>query len=630
MKKFFVSILFFVAICPAFSQQKINIIPQPAEVRLGTGEFVVTPSTSIVVLGSDPEVKRVASMLNMELKRAAGFELKIGNAPSKNAIHFKLMADPSLGKEGYRLKVGYEDVEVSANQPAGLFYGLQSLLQLLPPQIESKTLVTNIKWNIPVVEIKDIPRFGWRGQMLDVSRHFFTKSEVMEMIDDMAKYKYNLMHFHLTDDQGWRIEIKSYPKLTTVGAWNVKKEGQFHAFSKPGPNEPRDYGGFYTQEDIKELVKYAKDRYVDILPEIDVPGHSMAAVASYPDLSCTPGTYVVNSGDGFMDWHAGGKFTARIDNTLCPANEKVYTFLDKVFEEVAALFPFEYIHMGGDECAKNFWEKSQQIKELMAREKLKDMHEVQSYFVGRVSKIVGSKGKKMIGWDEILEGGLVKSAAVMSWRGTKGGIEAAKMGHEVVMTPNEFVYVDYMQGDALMEPHVYASLRLKKTYQFDPVPAGVDPKLIKGGQANIWTEQIYNMRHMRYMVWPRGFAIAEALWSPKANMNWNTFIPRVENHFQRFDAAGKKYAPSMYEPVVKVKKDLNGKFLVDFDVEVPGVNVHYSFDNSFPDNYYPSYSGKSLLVPVDATQLKVVSYKSDKAVGRTMVFPIAELKKRAK
>ncbi|MFN5375206.1 MAG: beta-N-acetylhexosaminidase [Chitinophagaceae bacterium] len=630
MKKLLSSLFFFVALGAVVAQQKINIIPQPAEVRLGTGEFVITPATSIVVSGSDPEVKRVASMLNLELKRVAGFELKIVSAPSKNAIHFKLMADPSLGKEGYRLKVGYEDVEVSANQPAGLFYGLQSLLQLLPPQIESKTLVTNIKWNLPVVEIKDVPRFGWRGQMLDVSRHFFTKKEVMEMIDDMAKYKYNLMHFHLTDDQGWRIEIKSYPKLTTVGAWNVKKEGQFHAFSKPGPNEPRDYGGFYTQEDIKELVKYAKDRYVDILPEIDVPGHSMAAVASYPDLSCTPGTYVVNSGDGFMDWHAGGKFTARIDNTLCPANENVYTFLDKVFEEVAALFPFEYIHMGGDECAKNFWEKSQQIKELMAREKLKDMHEVQSYFVGRVSKIVGSKGKKMIGWDEILEGGLVKSAAVMSWRGTKGGIEAAKMGHEVVMTPNEFVYVDYMQGDALMEPHVYASLRLKKTYQFDPVPAGVDPKLIKGGQANIWTEQIYNMRHMRYMVWPRGFAIAEALWSPKANMNWNTFIPRVENHFQRFDAAGKKYAPSMYEPVVKVKKDPSGKFLVDFDVEVPGVNVHYSFDNSFPDNYYPSYAGKSLLVPVDATQLKVVSYKSDKAVGRTMVFPIAELKKRAK
>ena len=630
MKKLFLSLFFFVALSAVVAQQKVNIIPQPAEVKLGTGEFVVTPATPIVVIGTDPEVRRIANMLNLDLKRAAGFELKITSVPTKNAIHFKLLPELALGKEGYRLKVNYEEVEIVANQPAGLFYGLQSLLQLLPYQIENKTLTTNIKWSIPVVEIKDVPRFGWRGQMIDVSRHFFTKKEVMEMIDDMAKYKYNLMHFHLTDDQGWRIEIKSYPKLTEVGAWNVKKEGKFGTFTSPSANEPKDYGGFYTQEDIKELVKYAKERYVDILPEIDVPGHSMAAVASYPELSGTPGNYVVNSGDGFMDWHGNGKFTARIDNTLNPASEKVYTFLDKVFEEVAALFPFEYIHMGGDECAKNFWEKNQQIKDLMAREKLKDMHEVQAYFVGRVSKIVGSKGKKMIGWDEILEGGLVKSAAVMSWRGMKGGIEAAKMGHEVVMTPSEFVYVDYMQGDALMEPSVYATLRLKKAYQFDPIPAGVEPKLIKGGQANIWTEQIYNMRHMRYMVWPRGFAIAEALWTPKANMNWNNFIPRVENHFQRFDAAGKKYAPSMYEPVVKVKKDPSGKFLVDFDVEVPGVSVHYSFDNSFPDNYYPSYTGKSVAIPTDATQLRVVSYKGEKEVGRQITFPIAELRKRAK
>ena len=630
MKKLFLSLFFFVALSAVVAQQKVNIIPQPAEVKLGTGEFVVTPATTIVAIGTDPEVRRIANMLNLDLKRAAGFELKITSVPTKNAIHFKLLPELALGKEGYRLKVNYEEVEIVANQPAGLFYGLQSLLQLLPYQIENKTLTTNIKWSIPVVEIKDVPRFGWRGQMIDVSRHFFTKKEVMEMIDDMAKYKYNLMHFHLTDDQGWRIEIKSYPKLTEVGAWNVKKEGKFGTFTSPAANEPRDYGGFYTQEDIKELVKYAKERYVDILPEIDVPGHSMAAVASYPELSGTPGNYVVNSGDGFMDWHGNGKFTARIDNTLNPASEKVYTFLDKVFEEVAALFPFEYIHMGGDECAKNFWEKNQQIKDLMTREKLKDMHEVQAYFVGRVSKIVGSKGKKMIGWDEILEGGLVKSAAVMSWRGMKGGIEAAKMGHEVVMTPSEFVYVDYMQGDALMEPSVYATLRLKKAYQFDPIPAGVEPKLIKGGQANIWTEQIYNMRHMRYMVWPRGFAIAEALWTPRANMNWNNFIPRVENHFQRFDAAGKKYAPSMYEPVVKVKKDPSGKFLVDFDVEVPGVSVHYSFDNSFPDNYYPSYTGKSVAIPTDATQLKVVSYKGEKEVGRQITFPIAELRKRAK
>ncbi|MFM7221966.1 MAG: beta-N-acetylhexosaminidase, partial [Bacteroidota bacterium] len=612
------------------AQQPISIIPRPAEMRIGTGKFIVSSYTALVPLGNDPEVKRIAGLLNEKLKIAAGFTLKIEQYQRKDAIHFKLINEPALGNEGYRLYVTGEDVTIAANKSGGLFYGLQSLFQLLPYQIEGKSLITNFQWSIPVVEIRDVPRFGWRGQMLDVSRHFFTKDEVKSFIDDMAQYKYNLLHFHLTDDQGWRIEIKQYPKLTSVGAWNVKKEGRFGAFSPPAANELRDYGGFYTQDDIRELIRYAKDRYVEILPEIESPGHSLAAIASYPELSCTPGTYVVNSGDTFMDWFGGGKFAARVDNTLCPANDKVYEFLDKVLGEVAQLFPFPYIHMGGDECAKNFWEKNPQIKSLMAREKLGDMDAVQSYFVGRVSSIITSKGKKMIGWDEILEGGLVKSAAVMSWRGMKGGIEAAKKGHEVVMTPSDFVYVDYMQGDAALEPPVYATLRLKKTYQFEPVPEGVNANLIKGGQANLWTEQIYNMRHLRYMLWPRGFAIAEALWSPKSARDWKGFVPRVEEHFKRFEVSDRKYAPSMYEPVVNVKRSATGGFALDFDVEAPGVTVHYSFDHSFPDNFYPAYSGKSIAVPVDATVLRVVSYTSGRLVGRTMTISIADLKKRVK
>jgi hexosaminidase len=626
-----ISFLFFIAFnITVVGQQFIPIIPRPSEMRVGMGKFIISPTTALVPLGNDPEVKRIAGLLNEKLKKAAGFTLKVEQYDRKDAIHFMLISDPTLGNEGYRLYVESDEVTIAANKSGGLFYGLQSLLQLMPYQIEGKSLITNFQWSIPVVEILDVPRFGWRGQMLDVSRHFFTKEEVKAFIDDMAQYKYNLLHFHLTDDQGWRIEIKSYPKLTSVGAWNVKKEGRFGAFTPPGANEPRDYGGFYTQDDIRELIRYAKDRYVEILPEIESPGHSLAAIASYPELSCTPGTYVVNSGDTFMDWYGGGKFAARVDNTLCPANEKVYDFLDKVLGEVAQLFPFPYIHMGGDECAKNFWEKNPQIKNLMVREKLSDMDAVQSYFVGRVSKIITSKGKKMIGWDEILEGGLVKSAAVMSWRGMKGGIEAAKLGHEVVMTPSDFVYVDYMQGDAAFEPPVYATLRLKKSYQFEPVPDGVNANLIKGGQANLWTEQIYNMRHLRYMLWPRGFAIAEALWSPKGARDWNNFVPRVEEHFKRFDVSDRKYAPSMYEPVVNVKRLPAGGYALDFDVEAPGVTVHYSFDHSYPDNFYPSYNGKSVVVPVDATVLRVVSYKSGRLVGRTMTISIADLKKRAK
>jgi hexosaminidase len=627
MKKIMLLLTFFCHFLFIYAQPPA-IIPQPAEMLIGQGKFTITEKTGIHLSVNDPQSLSVAEKFNDALKRAAGFQLNTKAQPGNNVIHFNMSTTAGLGEEGYILSVNPERIQILAEKPAGLFYAVQSLLQLLPKEIEAKSVQSNISWSIPSVEIRDKPRFGWRGAMLDVSRHFFTKQEVKQFIDDIARYKYNLLHFHLTDDQGWRIEIKSYPKLTEVGAWNVKKTGRFGTFAPPANNEPRDYGGFYTQDDIRELVQYARERYVNILPEIDVPGHSMAAVASYPDLSCTPGTYKVNSGEPFMDWHGNGLFTARIDNTLCPANEKVYTFLDKVFSEVSALFPFPYIHMGGDECAKNFWEKNPQIKELMAREKLKDMHAVQSYFVGRVSKIVSSKGKKMIGWDEILEGGLVKDAAVMSWRGMKGGIEAAKMGHEVVMTPTTFVYVDYMQGDAALEPPVYASLRLKKSYEFEPVPQGVDPKLIKGGQANMWTEQIYNTRHLDYMMWPRGFAIAEALWSPAALRNWKGFVPRVEAQFNRFDVADKKYAPSMYEADIKVKKDATGKMLLDFPTEIDDVRVHYVFDNSFPDDHYPSYSGTSIAVPSDATTLKLQSYRNNKPVGRIISVGVEELKKR--
>jgi hexosaminidase len=399
---------------------------------------------------------------------------------------------------------------------------------------------------------------------------------------------------------------------------------------RPAADEPRNYGGFYTQDDIKEVVQYAKDRFVNVLPEIDVPGHSLAAVVSYPELSCTPeaSTYKVRSGEEIMDWSKGAPPIALIDNTLCPANEKVYDFLDKVLSEVAPLFPFEYIHMGGDECPKNYWEKTPAIKQLMQKEGLKTMEEVQSYFTKRLEKIVESKGKKFIGWDEILEGGLAPSAAVMSWRGMKGGIEAAKMGHEVVMSPTDFTYIDYMQGDAIIEPRVYATLRLSKAYQFEPVPDGVDPKYIKGGQANLWTEQIYNMRHQQYMTWPRGWAIAESVWSPKEKKNWDNFFSRVENHFKRYDVAEINYAPSVYEPIFKASRTADKQLQIDLSTEVKGLDVYYSFDNSFPDRFYPKYTAP-LIAPKDAVMLKVVTYKGKERVGRMIAMPLDELKRRA-
>ena len=285
--------------------------------------------------------------------------------------------------------------------------------------------------------------------------------------------------------------------------------------------------------------------------------------------------------------------------------------------------------MGGDECAKNFWEKSDAIKQLMQKEKLKDMNEVQSYFVKRVEKIIESKGKKMIGWDEILEGGLAPNAIVMSWRGIKGGIEAAKQGHEVVMSPTTFAYIDYMNGDPVIEPPVYATLRLNKAYQFEPVPDGVDAKLVKGGQANLWTEQVYNMRHLQYMVWPRSFAIAEALWSPKEKRDWKNFVPRVENHFKRYDFAEKKYAPSIYDPIFTVGRDSTKPLTLTLTTEIDGLDIYYSFDNSFPDRFYPKANGP-IEVPKDASTMKAITYRGNDPIGRLMVMPVAELKKRAK
>lgn len=617
--------------------QKNNVapllMPEPVSVVNGDGSFALNSRTVIHVSTTDASAKRVGNYLAKKINAATGYSIPVvvssTGRHSPNSINLSLIKDASIGSEGYKLKVTASGVSIDASKPSGLFYGMQSLFQLMPKEIEAGAIARNVKWNVPVCTITDYPRFGWRGLMFDVSRHFFTKEEVKEFIDQMVKYKYNLLHLHLTDDEGWRIEIKGLPRLTEVGAWNVKKVGYFGTFAPPRPDEPRNYGGFYTQDDIREIVKYAQDRFVNILPEIDVPGHSLAAVVSYPELSCTPGAdkYHVRSGEPIMDWSHGQPPIAMVDNTLCPANEKVYEFLDKVMTQVAQLFPFEYIHVGGDECPKNFWEKSDAIKALMQKEGLKNMDEVQSYFEKRLEKIVESKGKKFMGWDEILQGGIAPSAAVMSWRGMKGGIEAAKMKHDVVMSPTDFAYLDYMQGDRVIEPNVYATLRLNKAYKFEPVPDGVDPKYIKGGQGNLWTEQIYNMRHLEYMLWPRAMAISEAVWSPKSKRNWKSFSARVEKQFPRFDAAQVKYAPSMYDPIFTVSQSKKVPLRIQLTTEIDGLDIYYSFDNSFPDHFYPKYNAP-LVPPEDAVMLKVITYRGKNPIGRMISMPIEMLKKR--
>lgn len=626
MKKFFtVGMLF--AFSTSFCQQKPALIPEPVEYKQKTGSYTLPKAISIAA-ANNAEVKNAANYLKEKLSTATGYTVSVAAKPTGNiSLSLNATEDKTLGNEGYKLISSASGVTIKANKPAGLFYGVQTLLQLLPKEIESKTVVKNVKWTIPAAEITDYPRFGWRGLMLDVSRHFFTKDEVKQFIDEMARYKYNLLHWHLTDDEGWRIEIKSLPKLTEIGAWNVKKVGRFTEFSAPEKDEPRNYGGFYTQEDIKEVVQYAKEHFVDVLPEVDVPGHSLAAIAAYPELSCSGGVKNngVGSGEPIKDWDT---HTALVDDNLCPSNENVYVFMDKVITELAQLFPFEYIHVGGDETFKTFWEQSDDIKALMKRENLKDMVEVQGYFEKRLEKIVNSKNKKMMGWDEILEAGVSKSSAIMSWQGTRGGIEASHKEHEVVMSPSTYVYLDFMQADEIMEPKIYASLRLNKTYSYEPISEGINAKYVKGVQGNLWTEQIYNYRQVQYMTWPRSFAISEIAWSPEGRKNWNGFVKRVEQHFKRFDEAEIKYAPSMYDPEFAVSKNDKNELTVTLSTEVEGLDIYYSFDNTYPDRFYPKYTGP-VSVPKDALLMRVITYRGKEPIGRMNNMPVAELKKRA-
>ncbi|WP_231491219.1 beta-N-acetylhexosaminidase [Pedobacter sp. Leaf170] len=613
-------------------QTPIAIIPQPVSLMKKSGTFTL-PENIVIQAQKSGDLKQSIAFLSDRITTATGKFVSTANSAAHPTIKLILNTqdDTQLGNEGYKLNVNPTQIVITANKPAGIFWGVQSLVQLFPAEIESKEVVKNIKWQAPCVDVIDYPKLGWRGLMFDVARHFFTKDEVKRFVDDMVRYKFNLLHLHLTDDEGWRIEIKGLPKLTEVGAWSVKKVGTFGDFTPPTADEPRSYGGFYTQEDIKEIVQYAQERFVNILPEIDVPGHSLAAIASYPELSCTADAvnYKVRSGEKIMDWSRGAPPLALVDNTLCPANEKVYVFLDTVITQVAKLFPFEYIHMGGDEAPHNFWEKNDQVKQLMQREGLKTIPQVQAYFEKRVEQIVVSKGKKFMGWDEILEGGVSPTASVMSWRGLKYGIEASKNKHNVVMSPTDFAYLDYMQADVITEPKVYASLRLNKTYQFNPIPASADPKYIIGAQANLWTEQIFNFRQVQYMIWPRAFAISESVWSPIEKKNWTNFVDRTEQHFERLDLAETKYSAAIYDPSITVRRTPDKQLMIELTPEIDGLDIYYSFDNSTPDRFYPKYTA-AITPPKDASMLRIISYKGKQVVGRLISLPITDLQKRAR
>jgi hexosaminidase len=605
--------------------QAVHLIPQPVSIETSPGVFTLNPSTTIVLPVDTPEVRRTAEYLQKAIEAPTGYKLKIVTgviqSTSNGVIVLSLVAGKAAGQpEGYELKMRPNVASVQASAPAGIFYGVQTLLQLFPPEIASPHKAS-AEWTAPCVQVVDYPRFAWRGLMLDVSRHFYDKAAVERYIDQMARYKLNVFHWHLTDDEGWRVEIKSLPQLTKVGAWRVPRMAKWGERESPRPGEAATEGGFYTQDEIREVIAYAKERYITILPEVETPGHSMATLASYPELSCTGGPFYVIPGSQFYD---------KIDNALCPGNEQTFEFLDKVVTEITGLFPSDYIHIGGDECLKKFWHACPKCQKRMKDEHLANEEELQSYFIRRLEKIVESKGKHLIGWDEILEGGLAPNATVMSWRGFEGGIAAAKQKHKVVMSPVTHAYLDYYQGDPLLEPRTFGYLTVSKTYQFEPVPEGIDAAYILGGQANLWTESVPSERHVQYMTWPRALALSEAFWSKKEVRSWDAFVPRMEAHFERLDAAEVNYSRAVYDVEITPEKDAKAGMLLRMSSELNGSEIYYTVDGTAPDKFSAKYAGTPLAIPGDADLVRAIAYRNGRPSGRVLSIPVKTLQERLK
>ncbi len=575
------------------NDENLGIIPVPVSIKKNTGNFNLTPTTSIVY--DDEKGEKIAQLFKESIKNSYKLNLPIAKNKknsSENVILFTSSKTSDTKKEAYKIEATTNKIIISGEE-AGLFYGMQTLLQVFDKYAEEK--------NIPAFEIEDYPRYNYRGLHLDVSRHYFPLSFIKKYIDLMAAYKLNTFHWHLTDDQGWRLEIKKYPKLTSIGAYRTQTLIGNYRDDNSQAYDGEKYGGFYTQEEAKEIVKYAASKYITVIPEIEMPGHALSILAAYPDLANEPGDYKTAEKWGVFE------------EILSP-KEETFTFLEDVLKEVIAIFPSTYIHIGGDEVPKTHWKRSAEAQKLMRKLKLKDENELQSYFIQRIEKFLNKNGRQIIGWDEILEGGLAPNATVMSWRGTEGGIAAAKQKHNVIMTPgSEGLYFDHAQGKRELEPLSIGGFSpLNKSYQYNPTPENLSPDLQKyiiGVQANLWTEYIETPKKVEYMILPRLLALAEIAWSQTARKDYENFEKeRVPQHLSVLDAKGYHYRV----PTADGAKDQDSIMAkeVSFTLKplVKNAKIYYTIDGNQPGETEKLYEKPfTLKVPDGETrQLKTI------------------------
>ncbi len=618
--KFLVTIVFTAIIAcnstenKIFTEGDISIIPKPVKTVLNKGNFSFTKNTKVVLF--DKTQEQAVEILIHKFNTVTGWNLEIvTEKPSSNYI--QLIIDENLVKDAYKLLVSDDKINLTASEYGGFLYGIESLIQLLPAEIESKKIMNNIAWVIPNIEIEDQPRFQWRGLMLDLSRHFFDKEYIKQTIDRLAKHKMNVLHLHLVDDQGWRIEIKKYPKLTEVGAWRVDQEDAHWNARKPTKaGEKGTYGGFLTQNDLKEIVAYAQSKNVEVIPEIEMPAHVSSAIAVYPELACFDNPKPIGVPSGGV-WP--------ITDIYCAGKEQTFEFLENVLLEVMDIFPSKYIHIGGDEATKTNWKKCPYCKKRIKNEGLKNEEELQSYFVKRMEKFINAHGKKLVGWDEILEGGLAPDATVMSWRGVKGGLEAAEQGHDVVMTPGTHCYFDHYQGPQNEEPLAIGGYTpLSKVYQFDPIVDSMTPeeaKHVLGGQANLWSEYIPTTKHSEYMIYPRIAALAETVWSPKESRNWDDFSNRIQQMFKRYEFLGINYAKSIYLVTANATVNLENKSVnLSLQNEFSNTDIRYVLGDKKLDEKAVKFTDS--LTIKETTIIKASLFKNEKPVGKVFTDTI--------